>query len=257
MRPLAGNRAMQARRTSLPEREPPPAPVVLDDRERASGLDEHLHRLLGRPPEIRRLEVGDILIRHRILIERKTATDFEASLLDGRLFGQAEALVNQPFDPLILIEGTFRREANRLSGAALRQAMISLVMDWRLPLIRSASLDDTALWVQALSSGKRRRTEPPDWRRVTPSGARRPGARQHRAPRKPPVPAPLRARRQTQAILAAIDGVGPARARSLTETFGSLSRVMAAGHDELARVPGVGTRLAARIRQALEGTAHD
>lgn len=234
-----------------------PVPVVLDDRERASGLDTRLERVLGRPPEIRRLEVGDILIRDRILIERKTAADFEASMLDGRLFSQAEALTQQPFDPLIVIEGTFRREANRLSGAALRQAMLSLVMDWRLPLVRSASLDDTALWVQALLSGKRRRSEPPDWRRVTPGGARRPESVRPRGPRKRPVPAGLRARQQTRAILGAIEGVGPARARSLTETFGSLAAVLAADHDELARVPGVGTRLAARIRQALEGTARE
>jgi Fanconi anemia group M protein len=229
--------------------------VILDDRERASGLDECLARTLGHPPVVRRLAVGDILIRKRILIERKTAADFEASMLDGRLFAQAEALAGQPFDALILIEGAFQRESNHLSGSALRQAMLSLVMDWRVPLLRSASLQDTALWVQALLSGKRRRAEPPDWRRVTPAGARRPAGPHLHQPRKRPVPAPERARRQTQAILSAIEGVGPARARALTEAFGSLSGVMAAEHDELARVPGVGTQLAARIRQALQGEA--
>lgn len=242
---------------SKPSRLNSPPPVVLDDRERASGLDERLGRLLGYPPQVRRLEVGDILIRRRILIERKTAADFEASMVDGRLFAQAEALVAQPFDPLIVIEGTFRREANRLSGAALRQAILSLVIDWRLPLVRSASVDDTALWVQALLSGKRRRAEPPDWRSLRPDGSRRPGTGSTRRPRKKPVPAGQRARHQTQAILGAIEGVGPARARALTETFGSLASVLAAGHDELARVPGVGTQLAARIRLALEGRARE
>lgn len=229
--------------------------VVLDDRERASGLDECLARKLGWPPVIRRLAVGDILIRERILIERKTATDFEASMLDGRLFAQAEALAAQRFDVLFLIEGSFRRESNRLSGAALRQAMLSLVMDWRMPLVRSASLEDTALWVQALLSGKRKRAEPPDWRRVTPSGARRPASARPRRPGKPQIPASQRAKRQTEAILSAIEGVGPTKARALALAFGSLSGVLAAGHDELARVPGVGTRLAARIREALEGKA--
>lgn len=254
---LAGVRPMPAKPETLSRKAVVPPPVVLDDRERASGLDERLKRLLGQPPQIRRLEVGDILIRGRILVERKTAADFEASMVDGRLFAQAEALIQQPFDPLIVIEGTFRREANRLSGAALRQALLSLVMDWRLPLVRSASVDDTALWVQALLSGRRRRTEPPDWHRVTPGGARRPGSARPRTPRKQPVSAGLRARQQTRAILGAIEGVGPARAQALTETFGSLAAVLAAGHDELARVPGVGTRLAAQIRQALEGNARE
>lgn len=231
--------------------------VVLDDRERASGLDECLKQALGMPPEIRRLAVGDILIRERILIERKTAADFEASMLDGRLFDQAQALVHQPFDALIVIEGTFQREKNRLSGTALRQAMLSLVMDWRLPLLRSASTDDTAQWVKALLSGKRRRSEPPDWRRVTPAGARRPTGSIPRQPQRRPLPPPLQAQRQTQAILAAIEGVGMTKAQALTHTFGSLSAVVTATHDELAGVPGIGTRLAARIRQALEGTEKD
>jgi ERCC4-type nuclease len=226
--------------------------VVLDDRERPSGLAEELARALGRPPVVRRLEVGDLLVRGRILIERKTAPDFEASMTDGRLFAQAAELARQPFDPLIIVEGTFDREQHRVSGAALRQAMLSLTMDWRLPLVRSASLGDTAQWVKALLGG-RRRVEPPDWRGVTPAGARRPAVQRSRAPRRATMAPGLRVRRQTEAILGAIEGVGPVRARALAEVFGSIGAVLAADHDAIARVPGVGTRMAARIRLALEG----
>jgi ERCC4-type nuclease len=233
----------------------PEPPIILDDRERASGLHEELARLMGRPPRIQRLEVGDVLIRSRVLIERKAAADFEASILDGRLFAQARALVAQPFDPLIIVEGAFNREHARLTGSALRGALLTLSLDWRLPVLRSASLADTALWIRELAGRGRARREPPDWRAVSPSGSRRPAAARLSAPRKPPVPADLRQRRQTQAILAAIEGVGPVRAEALAREFGSLAGVIAAGHDALASVPGVGTRLAARIRLALNGEA--
>lgn len=226
--------------------------VVLDDRERPSGLAEELSRALGRPPVVRRLEVGDVLVRGRILIERKTAADFEASMLDGRLFAQAAELARQPFDPLVILEGTFDPEKHRVSGAALRQAMLALVMDWRLPVVRSGGLADTAKWVKALLGG-RRRVEAPDWRSVTPAGARRPAAERVLAPRRGSVDPATRAKRQTEALLGAIEGVGPVRARALAEAFGSVGALMAAGHDAIARVPGVGTRMAARIRLALEG----
>lgn len=226
--------------------------LILDDRERPSGLAGELERVLGRPPRVRRLEVGDVLVRGRILIERKTAADFEASLIDGRLFEQAPALARANFDPLIIVEGTFDRAKNRASGAALRQALLALVMDFRLPVVRSAGLADTAQWVKALLEG-RRRAEPPDWRGVTPAGARRPEAERPGEPRRAPLSPALRARRQTEALLAAIEGVGPVRARALAEAFGSLGALMAADHDAIARVSGVGTRMAARIRLALEG----
>lgn len=227
--------------------------VVIDDRERASGLAEHVTRMLGRPPVVRRLEAGDVLIRKRILIERKTAADFAASITDGRLFSQSESLIRQKFEPLILIEGSFREKNIRLSGPALRQALIALALDWRIPVLRSASIEDTAQWIAELTGGRRRKREPPDWRRITPSGARRPASTQPKAPEKPPIDPRVRSRRQTQALLAAIEGVGPVRAGALAERFGSLAGVIGATHDELARVPGVGSRLAARIREALEG----
>lgn len=227
-------------------------PVILDDRERASGLVEELGRLLGRPPRVQRLEVGDILVRSRILIERKTAPDFEASLVDGRLFAQAGALAAQRFEPLIILEGSFRESGARLSGPALRQALLALALDWKIPVLRSASTADTALWVQELL-GARRRNEPPDWRGVSPTGRRRPAAARPARPKKDRPAPDIQRRRQTQAILAAIEGVGPVRAEALARMFGSPAAVLAATHDELARTPGIGTRLAARIRLALEG----
>lgn len=231
--------------------------IIVDDRERASGLCEEIASLTGTPPRVRRLEVGDVLIRSRILVERKTATDFEASVLDGRLFEQASALRVQHFDPLLILEGSFSREKNRLSGTALRQALLSLALDWRIPMIRSGSVADTARWIVELFSRRRRASEPPDWRSVAPSGKRLPSSHRTARPRKPARTGPESIQKQTRLILGAVEGIGPVRAEALAKQFGSLAGVLAANHDELARVPGMGSRLAARLRLALEGRTEE
>jgi len=70
-----------------------PVHIVVDDREKTGG--KVLAALAGRGDatvEIARLDVGDYHIEHRVVVERKTAADFAASLIDGRLFHQAATL---------------------------------------------------------------------------------------------------------------------------------------------------------------------
>ncbi|MBI3735674.1 Hef nuclease, partial [Candidatus Sumerlaeota bacterium] len=125
--------------------------VVLDDRERASGLGSALAKILGRAPKIERLSAGDILVARRYLIERKTTEDFAASVLDGRLFNQIAQMREQRFEPVLILEGEFKPgEAQRLSPGALRGAILSVALDWRVPIVRSRGIADTALWIQSL-----------------------------------------------------------------------------------------------------------
>jgi len=63
----------------------------------------------------------------------------------------------------------------------------------------------------------------------------------------------LRKKQSLGSVLDRIKGVGPAKRRTLLKHFGSLSRVKAAGVDELADAPGVSEALARRIWDALQG----
>ena len=65
--------------------------VVVDDRERPSGVVPELEKLGRVVVKIEHLSLGDYCIDGAVLIERKTAADFAQSLIDGRLFGQAGA----------------------------------------------------------------------------------------------------------------------------------------------------------------------
>lgn len=108
-----------------------PVHIVADDREKAGG--KMLAALAGCDDarvEIARLPVGDYRIEHRVVVERKTAADFAAPLIDGRLFHQAAALAIGPERAVLVLEGCdkdwhdtgVRREALRLSRLAYTMA---------------------------------------------------------------------------------------------------------------------------------------
>lgn len=65
--------------------------IQIDDRERASGICAHL-AALHQAYCIQRLAVADYIVNQALYVERKTATDFMASLADQRLFAQVARL---------------------------------------------------------------------------------------------------------------------------------------------------------------------
>jgi ERCC4-type nuclease len=73
--------------------------VVVDDRERPSGVVPELEKLNRVVVKIEHLSLGDYCIDGAVLIERKTAADFAQSLMDGRLFGQAMRMATSSLRP--------------------------------------------------------------------------------------------------------------------------------------------------------------
>ena len=226
--------------------------MVVDDRERPSGLIEAIGRVCGVEPQVERFGWGDVLIHGRVLIERKTVSDFAASLLDGRLFSQTAGLRSQPYETLLVLEGEMTASAcGKLSPAALRAAMLSLSLDWRLPILRSRDVEDTARWIRAILRRRWARADPPDWRWVTPTGQRRPERRLWRRPRRERLPPDELRRREAIRMLAQISGIGEQKARRLLDHFGSVAAVAEASLSEMARVDGIGARLAETVFEAL------
>ena len=62
----------------------------------------------------------------------------------------------------------------------------------------------------------------------------------------------LRGKRTIATTLTSIEGVGPGRAGDLLRCFGSVAAVRAASLEEIAKVPGIGGKLARIIRDALQ-----
>lgn len=228
------------------------SPILIDDRERASGLAEAL-RALGARVEVTRLALGDARIGARIVVERKSAGDFIDSLLDGRLERQIHALAAWRGQALVIVEGEFGPHALAgMPAAEVRAALLALQLDWRLPLVRSLDVEDTARWIVALArrdAGQGSLLA----RGLTPPAAARPHPAPHRATRPKrgeAFLAPAPAAGTAVAPLAAlrrVPGLGAKKAAALLAHFGSMTKLFNAGETELAQAPGIGPILAREI----------
>ena len=175
-----------------------------------------------------RLDVGDYCIDGRVVIERKTYADFAMSLADGRLFPQAAALARSPHRPVVLLEGPKPAKMPDVHPHALKGAMVSLAVMWRLPVLHARDPEDSLRVLRFIAHQL---------------GHLHPGTLQ-RYDRKP-----KRFASRKLYVLQGLPGIGPALASRLLLQFGSIERVVAADEDTLIRVRGVGRKKAARIRE--------
>jgi DNA excision repair protein ERCC-4 len=105
------------------------------------------------------LTVGDYVVGAGVLVERKTYADFAMSLVDGRLFPQAAALARSPHRPVVLLEGPKPSRMPDVHPHALKGAIVSLAVMWRLPVVHARDPED-ALWVLRCLADQIGRTEP-------------------------------------------------------------------------------------------------
>jgi DNA excision repair protein ERCC-4 len=166
--------------------------------------------------------------RRGAIFERKTASDFAASLIDQRLFLQAKRLADQPLRAAFTIEGStddwsmlgIRREA-------LQGALITLALIFDLAVFRSLNPKETSqILIYAGRQFARLREDTPRYRIYKAK------------------------KRWTQQIhlLATLPAPGPDRAHRLRDHFGSFQACVTAPARELQKVPGIGPKTAAAIR---------
>lgn len=178
--------------------------------------------------QVEDLAVGDYFIGHEILVERKTYADFAVSIADGRLFPQAAALARSPCRSVILLEGPRPEHMPDVHPHAMRGALASLAIMWRLPVLVARDPSDSLRILRALAHqiGKAHQEV------------------LRRYDRKP-----KRLASKKLYVLQGLPGIGPALARRLLAQFGSIERVIAADEAELAQVKGIGHATAVRIKE--------
>ena len=177
---------------------------------------------------LEQLSIGDYFVDGGVIVERKTYADFAMSLVDGRLFPQAAALARSPHRAVVLLEGPKPPRMPDVHPHALKGAIVSLAVMWRLPVIQARSPEES-LYVLQLLADQLARTEPGILQRYD---------------RKP-----KRLASKKIYMLQGLPGVGPALANRLLLQFGTVERIMTADESMLTQVRGIGAKKAERIRK--------
>lgn len=209
-----------------------PPRVVVDERERGSGVPEELSKLNVRV-YFSQLTTADYVISPEVAVERKALPDFVSSVYDGRLFVQASALSSAYRKPYLLVEGDIKgladlaRNLNSYYGAV---ASVTLAYDLRV--IHTADQVQTASAIAALIKHSRARPRALGSFAVPPKSKDEP--------------------QQQLYLVSSLPGVGTKLARKMLSRYGTPRKIMGLTESQLAMVQGLGGKRAARIAHMLD-----
>lgn len=202
--------------------------VIADCREVASNVTRHLRRMDVDVTE-KQLLVGDYVASERICIERKTVSDFIGSMLNQRLFRQMEELSANYESPLVIMEGDPERLflERSVHPNAIRGALSSIALDYRIPIIWTYSTMETANQIYWIAKREQngKKTELP--------------VRAEK--RLCSIPA------QQEFIISGLPHVSNVLSRRLLDEFGTIGAVFSAGKEDLMRIEGIGDKKAQKI----------
>lgn len=208
-----------------------PVLIQVDHREVGSGVVEALRALDGMNVEVLQLELADYILAPQVVVERKSAADLAASIVDRRLFAQVRQLTPVFERVIYLIEGASLYQGSRLHPNAIRGALSYLVVLAGVSIMRTESPEDTASLLATMA-------------RHAQQGL---GYEISLHPkRRGESPA-----RQMRTFAEGLPGIGPQMAARLLERFETLEKLLNAPEPELAQVHGIGQKTAARIRELL------
>ncbi len=208
--------------------------IAIDDRERSSRVKTALKRNGNVYISIKRLHLGDYQVNNTLLVERKTLADFARSVRDCRLFNQVGRLARErTMRTCLILEGAVDRYSRlAIPKPAFRGALVTVTLVFGLPVLRSATPEETADLILYAANQLRRR----DVRLPRRRGSKVTGNR----------------RRQIL-LLQAIPEIGPKKAEILLNAFLSPTEVASATIEEIEAIEGIGRDTAKHIWDVFHG----
>ncbi len=197
------------------------AKIVVDERERSSGIPQALARL-GDHVVYKTLDVGDYIVGENIAIERKRVPDFVKSVFDGRIFDQIGRLLEAYEKVVLLIQGS-PGEVKMITDrwSSFYGTIARIVLEENVSIIYTHDVDDTAYMIHSLAQ------------KHQGFGARDRYPVVHRKPK-------LGSTSEWQEyIVQSLPHIGPKLARKLLERFGNVVSIFNASALELSRVEGI------------------
>ena len=175
------------------------------------------------------LEVGDfILSDSRVVIERKTHSDFISSIIDGRVFEQVKLMKDNFSNPVIIIEGSSNRYINE---NALRAAIASLITNFNISILNTKNSLDTAKTIYWIA----RKEQEENKHSVSIKVGKK----------------PKEMHKLQERMICSLPSINSVMSKRLLEHFGTVEKVFIADEKELRKVKGIGKKLANKIRKIL------
>ena len=204
--------------------------IVVDEREKKSGIPSIL-KGIGISLEIKTLPIGDYIVAHETVVERKTISDLVSSIFDGRLFDQCNRLKEHYQFPILLIEGNID-EIEELTENSLvfYGAISSIAIDFKIPVIHTPNASHTSKLLVSMCSRKDA-SKGPFIKKIRKSND---------------------IQKQQLSMLCSLPGVGEKTAIRMLEKFGTPLRVLSSSTTELSKVSGLGEARAKNIKKILE-----
>ncbi len=215
--------------TAFVEEKPSGLEIYADVRESRSGIVKRLSE--SARVVVKQLDVADYVLSDRVGVERKTVDDFLESMVNKNrdLFGQLIELRKAYSKPLLIIEGSGLYTRRRIHPNAIRGAIVSVILDFNIPIIFTENEDETA---DVLISIARREQEDRQREIALHSGK-----------------TSRTLKEEQEYIVSAISGVGPVIAKNLLRHFQTIENIVNASKEELEKVEKVGPKIAERIRK--------
>jgi len=210
--------------------------LIVDDRERASGIIDLLYVNAFVDFEVKRLTVGDYLVDNWLLVERKSMADLVQSIITGRVFQQASRLAKSDYTTVIILEGRAQDIENyHIHRNAILGALVTISLIYGISILRSSNKIETLnlMFFAAEQKSKREQSEIP-----------RAGYR------------PKRLKTRQVYILQGLPNIGPKLAKQLLGHFGSIQAVLTASLNQLLEVDGIGRKIAVKIYEILRASYH-
>ena len=212
--------------------------IVADQRELDSTIARDLSTRDGIVTRLETLAVGDYVLSDRVVVERKTVTDFLDTLTSGdrSMFEQVGDATRNYARPVVVIEGEDLYGERNVHRKSINGALASLAVDFGASVLRTDDEGETADLLETVAT----REQDDGDREVSVHGEKQSKT----------------VAEQQEYVVASVAEVGPVTARSLLEHFGSVEAVMTADHDGLCEVDGIGDVTAGRVRSVV-GAAYE
>ena len=204
--------------------------IVVDERERKSGIPKLL-QAIGVNVEVKTLPIGDYIVSHETVVERKSIHDFISSIFDGRLFDQCNRLKEHFKFPIILLEGNVDEiESITENPLVFYGALSTIAVDFKIPVIPTPNASHTAKLLVSLSSRKES-IKGPLLKKIKKSND---------------------IQKQQLIVLCSLPGIGEKTAIRMLEKFGTPLKALSSSTKDLAKIPGVGESRAKKIKKMLQ-----